>query len=111
MFIQGIDVLLHTTEQTGEDEFGAPIYEETVVTVPNVLPVQPDSKEEADELNLSGKRLAYVLCIPKGDTHDWEDKEVEFFGQKFHTIGHVFEYIEKLVYGDWNKRIRVERYE
>lgn len=111
MFIQGIDVVLYTTKQTGVDAFGQPIYEKEVKTVPNVLPIQPTFEEAANELNISGKRLAYVICIPKGDENDWEDKEVEFFGQKFRTIGPVSQYVENLVPGDWNKRIRVERYE
>ena len=111
MFIHGIDVVLHTTIEAGVDKFGRPIYEQVAKIVPNVLPIQPTSEEAANELNLSGKRVSYVLCIPKGDENDWEDKEVEFFDQRFRTIGHVSQYIEDLVPCDWNKRIKVERYE
>lgn len=111
MFIQGIDVYLHTTKKVGVDDFDQPIYEETIETVKNVLVDQPTSEEAADNLNLTGKRSSYVLRIPKGDTNDWEDKKVEFYGKVFRTVGPVTEYIEKLVPGQWNKKIMVERYE
>lgn len=111
MYIQGIDVILYTTEEIGRDEFDAPIYDEVPIIVKNVLPIQPSTDEATNEMNLTGKRASYVLCIPKGDKNDWEDKEVEFFDERFRTIGHVTQYIEKLVPGDWNKKIMVERYE
>lgn len=111
MFIQGIDVHLHTTKEVGVDDFDQPIYEEVIETVSNVLVSQPTSEEAVDNLNLTGRRVSYVLCIPKGDTHDWEDKKVEFFGEVYRTIGHVTQFIENLVPGQWNKRIMVERYE
>lgn len=111
MFIQGIDVYLHTTKEVGVDDFDQPIYEEVIETVSNVLINQPTSEEAVDNLNLTGRRVSYVLCIPKGDVHDWEDKKVEFFGEVYRTIGHVTQFIENLVPGQWNKRIMVERYE
>lgn len=111
MYIQGIDVVLYTTEQIGVDEFDAPIYEETPKTVSNVLVGQPTSEEVLNDFDLMGKRLAYTLYIPKGDENDWNDKTVEFFGEKFKTYGHVTQYIEHLVPLSWNKQIKVERYE
>lgn len=111
MYIQGIDILLYETTSTTLDEFDRPINEELPVTVHNVLVAKPSAQERADELNLSGKRVQYTLCIPKGDTHDWENKRVEFFGRTFRTIGAETQYIEKLVPLDWNKQIMVEDYE
>lgn len=108
--ITGIDVILHTKTQTGTDPFGAPVYTQTAQTVHNVLIGEPTTEEIIDELQLYGKRLAYTLAIPKGDTHNWEDVEVEFFGEKFHTYGTVVQGIEHLVPLSWNKKVKVEAY-
>lgn len=108
--LKGIDVTLYTKIQTGEDGFHDPVYEETPVTVHNVLVGEPSAEEITTELQLTGRRLAYTLAIPKGDTHDWADAKVKFFGQTFLTCGGVQQYIEELVPLDWNKKVKVERY-
>lgn len=109
--IRGIDVVLHEKTQSGADPFGRPICTETAVTVGNVL-VTPVSAEDAiEELNLSGKRLEYILCIPKGDAHVWEDSVVEFFGKAWKTFGGVQQWMEEMVPLFWNKKVKVERYE
>ena len=108
--IKGIDVILYNKEKTSEDPFGRPIYAEAQETVHNVI-VSPASAEAiVDELNLTGKHLVYVLCIPKGDAHDWEDRTVEFLGRKWKTFGPVQEWIEAMVPLSWNKQVKVETY-
>ncbi len=109
--ITGIDVILHTKTQTGTDPLGAPIYAQTVETVQNVLVGEPTADDLINELQLYGKRLAYTLAIPKGDSHDWDDVEVEFFGKKFRTYGTAVQGIEHLVPLNWNKKVKVEAYE
>lgn len=109
--MHGVDVVLHERTQTGTDCFGAPVWKETPVTVHNVLIGQPTSDDVVSELQLSGKRIAYVLAIPKGDTHPWEDCCVEFFGQKWRTFGGVVQGIESMMPLAWNKQVKVERYE
>lgn len=42
---------------------------------------------------LALKRAEYELCIPKGDTHIWENRTVEFFGKKWRTFGIPQEWI------------------
>lgn len=111
MYIHGIDVTLYIETPVGVDEFDREIKSEEAVIVHNVLVGQPTAKEVSDELDLTGRRAQYTLSIPKGDTHEWENKKVEFFGKTFRTIGSVTQYIEDLVPGDWNKRIMVESYE
>lgn len=109
--IKGITIKLYVKQQTGTDEFNAPIYTETAEEVGNVL-VQPTSETEIlDTLNLTGRKAVYQLAIPKGDTHDWTDAKVEFFNQKFRTIGTPIEGIEELLPLAWNKKVRCERYE
>lgn len=96
--------------KTGTDPFGKPIYEEADIDVENVL-VSPTSTDDiVNQLTLTGKKAVYTLAIPKGDTNDWEDKEVKFFGKRWRTFGFPIEGIEDLIPLDWNKKVMVERY-
>lgn len=108
--MQGITITLYNRTQTGTDEFNAPIYTETAEQIENVLIGEPSTDDITDTLTLYGKRLAYTLGIPKGDTHTWTDRTVEFFGEKFRTIGEPTMGIEHLIPLSWNKKVKVERY-
>lgn len=109
--LHGITVKLYNKTKTGTDDFGRPIYSETAVNVDNVLVGSPTSQEIVDTLNMTGKRLVYVLGIPKGDTHAWTDRTIEFFGEKFRAIGPPLKAIEDLVPLDWGQNVQVERFE
>lgn len=106
--LKGIPVTLTVRTQTGVDAFNAPTWSESTETVENVLICPASSQELNDGLTLYGKRAVYTLCIPKGDTHRWEDTAVQFFGHVFRTFGPVTEHQEELVPGPWNRRISVE---
>ncbi|MCI5822560.1 MAG: hypothetical protein MR010_05975 [Lachnospiraceae bacterium] len=108
--IKGVSVKLYERQQTGEDEFKHPIYEETAIEIKNVLISPSSSNEIVEQLNLNGKKAEYTLAIPKEDNHSWEDRTVEFFGEKWHTIGFPTEGIESMLPLDWNKKVMVERY-
>lgn len=108
--IKGITITLYELTQTGTDDFNEPIYEETAVPVDNVLIGEPTTEEISEDLNFYGKRLAYTLAIPKGDTHNWEDTIVEFYGKRFRTYGEPTEGIEDMIPLAWNKKVKVERY-
>lgn len=108
--MRGITVTLHKKTQSSTDEFGAPIYTDTTEAVDNVLVGEPTSDQIVQDLNLYGKHLAYVLAIPKGDTHTWTDTEVEFFGQTFKTYGEPTQGIDALIPLSWNTKVKVERY-
>ena len=108
--MRGISITLYSKTSTGTDAFNAPIYTETKVTVNNVLIGEPSAEQIAEELNLHGKRLAYVLAIPKGDTNTWTDTKVEFFGETFRTYGEPTQGIDSLIPLSWNKKVKVERY-
>lgn len=109
--IKGITIKIWNKQQTGIDGFGAPIYEEISEDVENVLIGEPATSDVVDVLDLYGKRLAYTLAIPKGDTHEWENKRVSFFDEDFQTIGKPIQGIEANIPLDWNKKVMVERYE
>ncbi|MCR4711479.1 MAG: hypothetical protein K5707_04195 [Clostridia bacterium] len=108
--MKGITVQLYQRTQTGVDGFNRPIYEEAPVDVENVLVAPSSSDDIASALDLTGKKAVYTLGIPKGDSHDWEDKRVRFFGQDFRTFGFVTEGIEANIPLSWNKKVQVERY-
>lgn len=109
--IKGISVTLYNKTKIGEDDFNKPIYEETPKTIENVLVAPAQEQEVLDILNLTGRKAVYTLAIPKGDTNIWEDAYVEFFGERWHTIGMPIEGIEAMIPLEWNKKVRVERYE
>lgn len=108
--IRGITIKLFNREQTGVDGFNRPIYSETEEEIPNVLVAPTSEQEVLDTLNLTGRKAVYTMAIPKGDTHDWENKTVEFFGQKWRTVGMPISGIESMIPLDWNTKVRVERY-
>ena len=108
--IKGITVVLYENTVVGLDQFNAPICEETPVEVSNVLVAPASSTDITDSMNLFGKKATYTLGIPKGDTHEWEDHKVRFFGEDWHVFGIPTEGIEDLIPLDWNKKVMVERY-
>lgn len=108
--IKGITVILYEKTQTGVDAFNAKVYEETPVPVENVLVCPVSAEDIISGIQLYGKHAVYELCIPKGDTHDWENKTVEFYGKKWRTFGFPQQWIEENVPLSWNQKIKVERY-
>lgn len=109
--IRGVTVTLYEKTQSGTDAFNRPIYTETATNVDNVLVSPASTSETLDVLNLTGKKAVYTLAIPKGDTHDWKDKKVEFFGQTFKTFGEPLQGIDEMIPLEWNTKIQVELYE
>lgn len=111
--IKGIAITLIVKEQVGVDDTDRPIYEVSEDTINDVLVGEPSTEDITNELNLSGKRLAYTLAIPKGDTHDWIDVEVILpapFEGKYRTIGYPTAGIEDNIPLRWNKKVKLERY-
>lgn len=108
--IKGITVILYERIQTGADDFNQPVYKEIPYRVSNVLVTPVAATPIVGENQLNGKRLEYELCIPKENTNVWEDRTVEFFGRKWHTIGFPEEWIGDNLPLDWNKKVRVECY-
>jgi hypothetical protein len=108
--IKGITVILIENDEIGKDPFGKPIYQDVEVEVSNVLVSPTSSDDIVNQLTLTGKKAIYTLAIPKTDTHDWEDKEVKFFGQRWRTFGIPLEGMEEIIPLDWNKKVMVERY-
>lgn len=108
--IEGISVVLHDLEETGKDDFGAPIYKEKLTIVKDVLVAPASDTDIISSTNLYGKKAVYTLAIPKGDKHVWEDRKVEFFGKTWKTFGFGTCGIDELIPLRWNKKVMVEAY-
>ena len=93
------------------DSFNDPVWEFKAVTVANVLVGQPTTDEITSGIDLYGKKAEYMLGIPKGDEHAWEDADVEFFGRRWRTFGILIRGIEANVPTPWHHKIRVAAYE
>lgn len=109
--LKGITVALADKSISGKDPFGNPVTVDFDIKIENVLVAPATTEDITNQLSLTGKKVEYVLAIPKGDEHDWENKEVRFFGKKWRTVGIPLEGIEELIPLDWNKKVMVERYE
>lgn len=133
--IRGIDVTLYSEIEVGKDPFGQPVYAEgsypsdnvfpgnnvypdTISeVVSNVLVGQPTDEEALSSVSLYGKRIAFMLGIPKGDTHDWQEKVVEWtdaYGKVYRckTFGFPITGIEANLPPQvpWHKKVRCEVY-
>ncbi len=114
--MRGITVTLYTKTADSTNPFGAPVWTEKAVTVDNVLVGQPDTDDITSSTDLYGKRIDYMLGIPKGDAHDWTDKRVEWtdaYGRtvKCETFGFPVTGIEALVPTPWHMKVRCRRIE
>lgn len=109
--MRGVSVLLHVRTQSGTDAFNNPIWTEETVTVDNVLIGEPSTDDISSSISLYGKRIAYMLGLPKGDSHVWTDTVVEFFGGKYRTFGDTIQGIEENIPTPWHRKVRVERIE
>ena len=105
----GESVTLTVRTPSGRDSFNNPVYTETTATVADVLIGQPTAEEAQSSIDLYGKRCEVMLGIPKGDTHDWEDTTVTFWGHTWHTIGPMIMGIEANVPTRWHRKIRAAR--
>lgn len=108
--MRGMTVQLVVKTQTGTDPFGAPIESEELIDVDDVLVGSPSTADATETVSLYGKTCAFVLGIPRTDTHDWTDAEVVIFGERYRTIGYPMRGIDANIPLRWNRNVRVERY-
>lgn len=109
--IKGEKIFIVDKIKIGTDPFGGDIYEEREIPVENVLVGSPSTEGIATELNLRGKRIAFILGIPKDDDNNWKDKIVIIRGTKFKTYGYPLTQTTENVPGIWNTQVKVETYE
>ena len=109
--IHGIPITLIDKQVVSTDPFGSPVVKDVEILVDNVLVAPATTEDVTNQLSLTGKKISYTLGIPKRDTHDWENKEVRFFGKRWKTVGVPLEGIESMIPLEWNKKVMVERHE
>ena len=108
--MKGMTIYLVQATQTGADPFGQPIETEELIPVEDCLVGTPSTDDITDTLNLYGKKVEYVVGIPKGDSHNWTDAVVEIWGERFRTIGYPMTGIQENIPLRWGQNIKVERY-
>lgn len=113
--IRGTTVILYQENIIGHDPLGDPIMEYIPEEVDNVLVGEPSSDDIVTSTSLYGKKISYMLGIPKGDTHDWMDKKVEWTDAYGHThavrtFGFPITGIEENIPGPWHMKVRCEEY-
>ena len=113
--MKGTTVTLYEQTPAGTDAFGTPIYTEKAETVENVLIGEPTSDDIAVSTALYQKQITYMLGIPKGDTHDWRDKRVEWvdaYGitHTVKTFGFPITGVEANVPTRWHMKVRCAEY-
>lgn len=114
--MRGITVTLFENTISGTDPFGNETYTETPVEVPAVLIGEPSSDDIITSTQLYGKSIRYMLGIPKGDTHNWQDAKVQWtdaYGQTHiaHTFGFPITGVEDNIPGPWHMKVRCEAYD
>lgn len=111
--IKGITVQIREKAEQGTDPFGMPVESEgKLIPVDNVLVGEPSTEDVTTTLSLYDKKVAYTLAIPKGDTHDWINKEVILpkpFEGTYRTVGIPIAGIEENIPLSWNKKVKLER--
>lgn len=109
--IKGETIILIDKVLNGTDPFGVETFTEVQISIDNVVIGSPTFDAAVNEMQLYGKKLTYILGIPKGDNHDWKDKDVLIRGERFRTYGFPLTQTASNVPGKWNTQVKVERYE
>ena len=116
--IKGTSITLYEEQITGYDKFGAPIIKVIPTVVDNVLVGEPSTDDITTSTSMFGKKIEYMLGIPKGDNHDWTNKKVEWvdaYGvtHTLKTFGFPITGIEANLPSQlpWHMKVRCEAYE
>lgn len=108
--MKGMTVQLVVGTITSHDPFGAPIETEETINIDDVLVGQPTTDDITTTTELYGKKVEYVLGIPKDDTHNWVDAKVYIWGDAYRTIGFPQTGIQDNIPLRWGSNVKVERY-
>ena len=103
-----VQLSVKTSSET--DPFGAPIETEELIDVPGCLVGQPSTDDITQTMEMYGKKIAYVVGVPKGDENNWVDTDVIIWGERYRTIGYPETGIQENIPLAWGKNVKVERY-
>ena len=105
-----ITVQLAVKTEGAPDPFGMLTETEQLIDVPGCLVGQPSSDDIAQTMEMYGKKIAYVVGVPKGDVNSWVDTDVIIWGERFRTIGYPETGIQGNIPLKWGQNVKVERY-
>lgn len=103
-------VQLAVKTEGAPDPFGMPTETEELIDVPGCLVGQPSTDDIAQTMEMYGKKIAYVVGVPKGDVNSWVDTDVIIWGERFRTIGYPETGIQGNIPLKWGQNVKVERY-
>lgn len=103
-------VQLAVKTEGAPDPFGMPTETEQLIDVPGCLVGQPSSDDITQTMEMYGKKIAYVVGVPKGDEHSWVDTDVIIWGERYRTIGYPETGIQGNIPLKWGQNVKVERY-
>lgn len=103
-------VQLAVKTEGAPDPFGMPTETEELIDVPGCLVGQPSTDDITQTMEMYGKKIAYVVGVPKGDVNSWVDTDVIIWGERFRTIGYPETGIQGNIPLQWGKNVKVERY-
>lgn len=103
-------VQLAVKTEGAPDPFGMPTEAEELIDVPGCLVGQPSTDDIAQTMEMYGKKIAYVVGVPKGDVNSWVDTDVIIWGERFRTIGYPETGIQGNIPLKWGQNVKVERY-
>jgi len=112
--LHGVTIQIKIKGEATYNSFGEAIAAESWENVADVLVGLPTTEDMPAHGELLGRRVDYVLGIPKGDGHVWEDAEVILpapFAGRYRTVGFPVAGIEDMIPLRWNKKVKVERIE
>ena len=110
MSIKGTTIQYVNKTLIGYDPLNAPIYSEELEDVADVLVGQPTTDDISTAISQYGKKIEYVLGIPKGDTHDWADSEMIIWGARYRSVGYPMTGEAANIPLRWGQNVKVERY-
>ena len=105
-----ITVQLAVKTEGAPDPFGMLTETEQLIDVPGCLVGQPSTDDIAQTMEMYGKKIAYVVGVPKGDVNSWVDTDVIIWGERFRTIGYPETGIQGNIPLKWGQNVKVERY-
>lgn len=109
--MKGTTIQIAVKTQTGTDPFGAPTYKTEFEDVPDVLVGTPSTDDVKASVELFGKKIEYILGIPKGDTHNWVDVDVIIWDQRYKTFGFPITGEQANIPLRWGQNVRVTRFD
>ncbi len=109
--MKGTTIQIAVKTRTGTDPFGKPTYKTEFEDVPDVLVGTPSTDDVKASVELFGKKIEYILGIPKGDTHNWVDVDVIIWDQRYKTFGFPITGEQANIPLRWGQNVRVTRFD